>query len=61
MKEYNFSKWGRNDSFMKFIKGIVIGGLITTGIVMMYSESGMMNRKKIMKKGRQVAKKIGIV
>ena len=46
---------------MKFIKGIVIGGLITTGIVMMYSESGMMNRKKIMKKGRQVAKKIGIV
>ena len=46
---------------MKFIKGIVIGGLITTGIVIMYSESGMMNRKKIMKKGRQVAKKIGIV
>ena len=29
---------------MKFVKGMVIGGLLTTGIVMMYAEStGMMN------------------
>lgn len=46
---------------MKFMKGVVIGGLITTGLVMMYTETGIMNKKKMMKKGKQVAKKMGIV
>lgn len=46
---------------MKFIKGVMIGGLITTGLVMMYTETGMMNRKTMMKKGKQMAKKIGII
>ena len=47
---------------MKFVKGMVIGGLLTTGIVMMYAEStGVMNKKKMMKKGRQMAKKVGIL
>ncbi len=46
---------------MKFIKGVMIGGLITTGLVMMYSETGMMNKKKMMKKGKQMAKKMGIM
>ena len=47
---------------MKFVKGMVIGGLITTGLVMMYAEStGLMNKKKMMKKGRQMAKKVGIL
>ena len=46
---------------MKFIKGVMIGGLITTGLVMMYAESGMMNKKTMMKKGKQIAKKIGIM
>lgn len=46
---------------MKFIKGVMIGGLITTGLVMMYAESGMMNKKKMMKKGKQLVKKMGIV
>ena len=46
---------------MKFIKGIMLGGLITTGIVMMYSENDMFNKKKMMKKGRQMARKIGIM
>lgn len=45
---------------MKFVKGIMIGGLLTTGIVMMYNE-GMMNKRKMMKKGRQFAKKMGIM
>ncbi len=31
--------------FMKFVKGVVIGGLITTGFVMMYAETGKMNKK----------------
>ncbi len=46
---------------MKFIKGIMIGGLITTGLVMMYQESEMMNKKAMMKKGKQIAKKMGIM
>lgn len=46
---------------MKFIKGVMIGGLITTGLVMMYAESGMMHKKQMMKKGKQIAKKMGIM
>lgn len=47
---------------MKFIKGMVMGSLISAGAIMMYTEStGMMNKKKIIKKGKQMAKKMGIV
>lgn len=46
---------------MKFIKGALIGSLITTGLVMMYNETGMMNKKKIAKTGRQIIKKMGII
>lgn len=47
---------------MKFIKGVMIGGLVTTGLVMMYAESnGMMNKKKMFRKGKQFAKKMGIM
>lgn len=46
---------------MKFIKGVMIGGLITTGLVMMYTETGMPNKKRLMKKSRQMAKKMGIM
>ena len=45
---------------MKFVKGLVIGGLITTGVMMMWTENGM-NTKMITKKGKQWAKKMGIV
>ena len=46
---------------MKFIKGVMIGGLITTGLMMMYSESDKMSKKKIMKKGKQFARKMGMM
>lgn len=46
---------------MKFVKGIMIGGLITTGLIMMYAETDMMNKKKVMKKGKQLAQKMGIM
>lgn len=45
---------------MKFVKGVVIGSLVTAGVVMMYSDDMNINKKKIMKKGKQVAKKLGI-
>ena len=44
---------------MKFIKGVIIGTAISAGIMMMYSEE--MNKKNIMKKGKQWAKKWGII
>ena len=31
---------------MKFAKGLVIGGLLATGVLMMYSESDMLNKNK---------------
>ena len=46
---------------MKFIKGVMIGGLITTGLMMMYNESGKMNKKNIMKKGKKFARKMGMM
>ena len=46
---------------MKFVKGVVIGGLLTTGLIMMYSGSDKMNKKKLMKKGKQFAKKMGMM
>lgn len=47
---------------MKFIKGMMLGTLISAGIVMVYNDS-MMNgtRKKMMKKGKQFAKKLGMI
>ena len=44
---------------MKLIKGIVIGGAITAGALMMYK--GNMNKKKMMKKGKQFIRKMGII
>ena len=45
---------------MKFVKGLVIGGLITTGILMMWTDEGM-NTKKMAKKGKRWAKKMGMM
>lgn len=47
---------------MKFVKGMMIGTLISAGVLMMYNENGnMMSKKKMIKKGKQFAKKMGIM
>lgn len=46
---------------MNFMKGIMLGGIITTGALIMYSEMSNNNKKKVMKKGKQAIKKFGIV
>lgn len=47
---------------MKFAKGLILGGILTAGVLMMYSENDMMrSKKKMMKKGKQFAKKIGVM
>ena len=45
---------------MKFVKGIVIGGLLVTGAAMMYTEMGKSTKRRMIKKGRQMIKKMGI-
>lgn len=43
---------------MNFVKGVMVGTLITAGTMMMYSEGVDENKKKMMKKGKQLAKRI---
>ncbi len=46
---------------MKFVKGMVIGTMVSAGIAMAYMESTNRTKKTLMKKGKQVAKKMGIM
>ena len=46
---------------MKFIKGVIVGTMISAGAMMMYAENTGMNKKKVMKKGKQIAKRMGIM
>lgn len=46
---------------MKFMKGILIGGIVTAGIAMIYAETMDQNKKKMMKKGKQFARRMGII
>ena len=55
-KQIRIKKGGEN---MKFIKGMILGGMIAAGVMMMYENN--MNTKKIMKKGKQMARKMGIM
>ena len=43
---------------MSFMKGVMIGSLITAGTKMMYSEGIDENKKKMLKKGKQIVKKM---
>ena len=45
---------------MKFTKGMIIGSMITAGVMMMYVD-GYMDTKKMMKKGKQLIRKMGIM
>ena len=42
---------------MKFVRGMIIGGLISAGVAMMCTEKMQPNRKKAIKMGKQFAKK----
>ncbi len=46
---------------MKFMKGILIGGIVTAGLAMMYADTMDQGKKKMMKKGKQFARKMGIM
>lgn len=42
---------------MRFVKGAIVGSLVTTGVVMICKETGM-NKKKMLKQGRKMLKKM---
>lgn len=46
---------------MKFVKGMVIGAVGAAGIAMMYMESNNKTKRTLMRKGKQMAKRIGII
>ena len=46
---------------MKFIKGMLIGGMATAGAMMMYREMSGRSKKQMVKKGKQFAKKMGML
>ena len=46
---------------MKFVRGMVVGSLISAGVALMCTEKMQPNRKKMVKMGKQFAKKMGIM
>lgn len=46
---------------MKFVKGMLIGGLVSAGAIVMYKGMNEKSRKTMMKKGRQFVKKLGMI
>lgn len=43
---------------MKFVKGVLIGTMVTAGTMMMYSDSIDSSKRKILRKGKQMMKKM---
>lgn len=46
---------------MKFVKGMIIGGMVSAGAMMVYKEMSGKNKKQMIRKGRQFARKMGIL
>lgn len=46
---------------MKFVKGILVGSMLTAGIAMVYADNMGLSKNKMTKKGKKLAKKIGMM
>ena len=46
---------------MKFVKGMIVGGLISAGVAMMCSDTMQTNRKNMVKMVRHFSRKMGIM
>lgn len=46
---------------MKFVKGMIMGTLISAGMVMIWSDTMSSQRKRMMKKGKQFVRKMGMM
>lgn len=43
---------------MRFAKGVAVGALVTAGVMMMYSDGLEDSKKKMIKKGKQIMRKM---
>lgn len=43
---------------MKFVKGVLLGTMVTAGTMMMYSDSIDSSKRKMLRKGKQMMKKM---
>ena len=46
---------------LKFVKGMIMGTIVSAGAMMMYKEMSGRNKKQMIKKGKQFAKKMGLI
>lgn len=46
---------------MKFAKGVIVGGIITTGLFMMYNNTNSIGKRGIIKRGKKMARRMGIL
>ena len=44
---------------MKFVKGVIVGTMVTTGVIMMWADA--QGDKTLWRKGRKFARRMGIV
>ena len=45
---------------MKFMKGVMLGTIVSAGAIWMYGEVSNKDKKKMMKKGKKFLKEIGM-
>lgn len=45
---------------MRFVKGMIVGGMIAAGVALVCADGMCDNKKRMIKKGRQFARKIGM-
>ena len=45
---------------MKFLNGVMVGSLITAGAMIIYSETVDESKKRMVRKGKQIARRIGM-
>lgn len=46
---------------MRYVKAMIVGGMATAGVMYMYKEMSEKNKKHMIKKGKQFARKMGIL
>ena len=46
---------------MKFVKGMILGGIATAGVMYMYNEMPGKEKRQLIRKGKKLVKKIGVI
>lgn len=44
---------------MKFVKGMLIGSMVSVGIIMLYNENMNMSKKRMIKKANNMLERLG--